>query len=268
MSATGTPPGPPPFDKAYFVRTYGEAGLARFGVHWWPVRWYAEMAARCLRRNGGSRLLEIGCGQGFMLARLEDRYETWGVDISDFAIEQARGFAPRSRLFAADFAAGLPEPFAGVSFDLVVAKYVLEHLADPQRALRDIFALLRPGGTLLYAVPNTGSLGARLKGERWYAHPHTDPTHCSLLSRQQWLQLTEAAGLVVERESADGWWDVPYVAWLPRALQLPLFIGPTALACLSGRAVLPARWGENLLVFAQRPEMGKWGQTAISDLDA
>jgi len=30
-------------------------------------------------------------------------------------------------------------------------------------------------------------------------------------------------------------------------------IGPTALACLSGRAVLPPRWGENVLLFASKP---------------
>lgn len=241
------------YDERYFTSTYGAAGLPRFGAHWWAVRWYAEMAARCLRANGGRRVLELGCGQGFMLARLEDRYETWGLDVAPYAVEQAARFAPRSRCAVADVEAGLPPEVAAGGFDLVVAKYVLEHLADPAAALVRIAGLLRPGGTLLYAVPYTGSLGARLKVERWYAHPRIDPTHRSLLAREEWLALTRAAGFEIERESADGWWDVPYVDWLPAKLQLALVIAPTALACLSGRAILPPRWGENVLVIARKP---------------
>jgi len=241
---------PPTFDELYFRDTYGVDGLTRFGMHWWSVRWYADMTDWCLRRVRGRRLLEIGCGHGFLLARLEQRYETWGVDISTYAIEQASRFAPRSNCMVADFGQGLPPGLAPGGFDVVVAKYVFEHLHDPQDALRKAASLLRPGGLLFYSVPHTGSLGARRKGASWYARK--DPTHCSLLSREEWLRLTEGAGLAVERESADGWWDVPYVSWLPAWLQLPLVITPTAVSCLSGRAILPPRWGENVLIFARK----------------
>lgn len=241
---------PPAFDENYFRDTYGVDGLTRFGMHWWSVRWYADLTDRCLRRVRGRRLLEIGCGHGFLLARLEQRYETWGVDISDYAILQASRFAPRSNCIVADIGQVLPPDLAPGSFDVVVARYVFEHLRDPQDALRKAASLLRPGGLLFFSVPHTDSLGARRKGASWYARK--DPTHCSLLSREEWLRLTEAAGLTVERESADGWWDVPYVSWLPAWLQLPLVIMPTAVACLSGRAILPPRWGENVLIFARK----------------
>lgn len=239
------------YDEQYFRETYGCDSLPRFGMHWWSVRWYASMARRCLDRNGGRRLLEIGCGHGFTLARLEQRYETWGVDISEYAIGRAAEFAPRSRCMVADVDQGFPAALTPGSFDLVMAKYVFEHLRDPGLALRRAAGLLRPGGTLFISMPYTASLGARLKGDDWYARK--DPTHCSLLSRDTWLGLVAAAGLELEQESADGWWDVPYVAGIPAWLQLPFVIGPTAAACLAGRAVLPARWGENVLLFAQRP---------------
>lgn len=246
-----TPPGPSAYDEGYFRDTYGVEGLTPLGMHWWSVRWYAAMADRCLARHGGRRLLEVGCGHGFMLARLESRYEAWGVDISEFAIGCARRNAPRSRTFVADLEAGLPPEVAPGGYDLVVAKYVLEHLRDPAAALRRLAGLLAPGGTLFFSVPYTGSLGARRKGADWYAHK--DPTHCSLLPREEWLRLAAAAGLVLERESADGWWDVPYVAGVPAWLQLAAVIAPTAVSCLAGRALLPPRWGENVLVFARRP---------------
>lgn len=238
------------YDEQYFRATYGTGGLRRFSSHWWSVRWYAGMADRCLRRNGGRRVLEIGCGHGFTLARLEAQYETWGVDISDYAVREAARFAPASRCFTADVDQGFPAALVPGSFDLVMAKYVFEHLRDPALALRRAAALLRPGGTLFISMPYTGSLGAHVKGDDWYARK--DPTHCSLLSRDEWLALVAGAGLVLERESADGWWDVPYLRGVPAPLQLPFVIGPTALACLSGRAVLPPRWGENILLFARR----------------
>lgn len=238
------------YDERYFKETYGVDGLTRFGMHWWSVRWYAQMTDWCMRRIGGRRLLEIGCGHGFTLARLEDRYETWGVDISDYAIEQASRFAPRSTVMVADIEQGLPARLAPGGFDLVIARYVFEHLRDPLGAIRKAATLLRPGGVLFFSVPHTGSIGARRKGNDWYAR--RDPTHCSLLPREEWLRLTAAAGLTVDHESADGWWDVPYVSWLPGWLQLPLVIAPTAAACLAGRPILPAGWGENVLVFARK----------------
>ena len=250
----GTPDtGATHYDERYFSATYGHAGLRRLGLHWWSVRWYATMAERCLRRIGGRCVLEIGCGHGFMLARLERKFQTFGVDISEYAIGRAAQFAPRSTCIVADIDQGFPPQLRRASFDLVVAKYVFEHLCNPARSLVETAELLRPGGVLFYSVPYTNSLGAHLKGENWFAHPHSDPTHRSLLPREKWLELTRSAGLAVERESADGWWDVPYVRWLPTWLQLPFVIGPTALACISGRAILPPRWGENVLVFARKP---------------
>jgi len=241
------------YDEQYFKETYGFDGLRRFDIHWWSIRWYAGMVERCLRAMGGRRILEIGCGHGFMLARLERQFETYGVDISSYAIEQAARFAPNSTCQVADVEAGLPPQFETGSYDLVVAKYVFEHLKDPLRAVRTAASMLKPGGELFFSVPNTGSLGARWKGEAWYALQ--DPTHCSLLAPQEWLTIAREAGLQVYRESADGYWDFPYLRGLPVWVQFPLFIGPTALSCLSGRAILPPRWGENILVFARKPRV-------------
>jgi 2-polyprenyl-3-methyl-5-hydroxy-6-metoxy-1,4-benzoquinol methylase len=242
------------FGPEYFIQTYGDSGLKKFGLHWWSVRWYAKMVDRCLREIGGQRVLEIGCGQGFMLARLEGKYSTFGIDLSGYAIEQTARFAPKSTCAVANFENDLPPKFESENFDVIVAKYVFEHLDDPLRAMQRAEKMLRPGGIIFFSVPNTLSLGARHKGEAWFAHPAMDPTHCSLLSPAEWRQMVRNAGLIFCKESADGYWDIPYFKWLPSWAQLPVFIGPTALSCLSGRAILPPGFGENLLIFARKPD--------------
>lgn len=244
------------FDEEYFKRVYGCQGLRPFGIHWWSVRFYATLAHRCLRRIGGRRMLEIGFGHGFALARLEKRYETYGLDISEYARRQAAHFAPRSKTFIGDLDHDLPAELERGSFDLVLAKYVLEHLQDPAAAMTRVAAMLRPGGMILFAVPNTESMGARVKGERWYAHPKVDPTHCSLLAPDEWLEVVRGAGLELVRETSDGYWDLPYLAWLPTWLQYFIYIWPTALACLTARAILPPRFGENVIVIARKPPAG------------
>ncbi len=245
-----TPP-PERFDAEYFRTHYGVTECRRFSQAWWSVRLYAGMARRLLQPVQGQRVLEVGCGFGFVLARLEDKYETFGVDISAHAIEQCRRVAPGSACSVADVEQGLPQHLPRGTFDLILARYVLEHLRDPRRTMGEVATLLRPGGFFFFSVPNTVSLGARWKGPDWYAHQ--DPTHCSLLPPATWLQFTRDAGLRVCRELSDGHWDVPYVRWLPRWLQLPVFIAPAAVQCILARPILPPRCGENVIVIAQRP---------------
>lgn len=253
------------FGAAYFREHYGVTECRRWSQTWWSVRLYAGVARRLLRRIQGRRMLEVGCGFGFILARLEKDYETFGIDVSGHAIEQCRRIAPRSRCVVADIEQGFPTGRCEVelrttwevelsttgSFDLVLARYVLEHLREPQRAMQEIAALLRPGGLFLFAVPNTESLGARWKGNDWYAL--RDPTHCSLLTPAQWRTAAQSAGLTIQREFSDGYWDLPYIRWLPAWLQRPFFLAPSALECFLARPILPAGWGENVIIIAQAP---------------
>lgn len=240
------------YGEKYFQGTYGDQGLKKFDLHWWAVRWYAGMVDRCLRDIGGKRVLEIGCGHGFMLGRLEKKYPAFGIDISAYAIEQTTRFAPNSTCVVANIEDGIPAQLEHGSFDVIVAKYVFEHLQDPLQAMRRAATLLSPGGIVLIAVPNTESLGAARKGATWFAHPERDPTHCSLFSPSRWLEVVRKSGLEICKESADGYWDIPYFKWLPIWAHYPFFLVPTALACLSGRAILPPRFGENLLIFARK----------------
>ena len=115
------------------------------------LRW--DRVSRLLPRSA-TDVLEIGCGQGAFAVRLARRYRYTGADLDEQAVE-----ATRRRLAAAglqgdvilgDPAELLAEP---VTFDLVCAFEVLEHLEDDLGALRQWSARLRPGGMLLVSVP-------------------------------------------------------------------------------------------------------------------
>jgi SAM-dependent methyltransferase len=53
------------------------------------------------------------------------------------------------------------------SYDVIVMWNVLEHLAYPVRDLVNIISLLKPGGWLVFSVPNIESIEARLFGRYW-----------------------------------------------------------------------------------------------------
>lgn len=94
-------------------------------------------------------VLEIGCGAGGILKALED--SGWGpvtgVDLGGDYLEFGRNAG--LNLLRGDYRSLIP---AG-SQQLVVLSHVLEHLPDPLQALRDVKALIRPGGYLLIEVP-------------------------------------------------------------------------------------------------------------------
>ena len=94
-----------------------------------------------LDRFRSTRSLEIGCGEGFLLASRHNG-EKFAVDLSIEAIRQARTRAE------ADFSLALAErlPFPADSFDLVTSVGVMEHFLDTGEALREIRRILKPGG--------------------------------------------------------------------------------------------------------------------------
>jgi len=84
--------------------------------------------------------------------------------------------------------------FPDHSFDVVVMWHVLEHVSDPRPTLAEVARILRPGGLFMVAVPNFGSVEARLTRAGWF---HLDmPRHLSHHTRASLARILTAAGLV------------------------------------------------------------------------
>lgn len=244
-------PGPESFGPEYFSEVYGHQSLSWHQMGWWSVRFYAKIADRLLRRMQRDRYLEIGCGYGYIIEWLDAKYRCTGVDISEHAIEQARTKAPNAQLLAAAMGGELPSELADQRFDLILARYVFEHLPEPGPVVQQCAELLSDGGMLLFSVPNTESPGHRIKGDDWFGYG--DETHVSLLSPHEWIHMTKQAGLTIESQFSDGMWDIPYWKSIPGFLQYPIFCLPAVVSVFFARPMLPLAWGENLIVIAKKP---------------
>jgi O-antigen/teichoic acid export membrane protein/SAM-dependent methyltransferase len=104
------------------------------------------------------RVLDLGCGSGYWserIARLHPWMRVVGVDFGQAFIEKARERyrSPNLEFLREDF---LELSFPDGSFDVVYADNTIEHSFDVSRTLREAFRVLRPGGTLVAALPPDG----------------------------------------------------------------------------------------------------------------
>ncbi len=101
----------------------------------------------------GMRAADLGCGVGMVTALLADLVgpagHVVGVDASAEQIAQARERLRNSTNASFVAASATDTGLQPESFDLVYCRFLLIHLPDPERALREMWKLLRPGGIVV-----------------------------------------------------------------------------------------------------------------------
>ena len=118
------------------------------------------------------RVLDIGCGKGFLLKEFQrNGWDVQGVELSDHSARHAREVLGLNIHVGDQWAKAMNDE----CIDAAILWHVLEHSPDPSQQLMEIHRLLVPGGLLLVSVPNFGSLEARLSTSGWF---HLDvPRH-------------------------------------------------------------------------------------------
>ncbi len=234
------------FDEKYFsTHTYATITFAKYSMYWWSNRFFAMLARRYGRH--GARLLEVGSGLGHLVGQLEDLFEAYGMDLNHWAVKESKSVAVKSSLQTASAQA---LPFEDGVFNVVIIKHIVEHLPDPEKAIHEISRVMEQEGVLILATPNLGSLLKPWKGDQWIGYQ--DPTHISLKQPEEWLRLIQNAGFELKRVFADGFWDVPYIRFVPKQLQKLFFGSLGGIQAITGFVFLPRMWGESILVIARR----------------
>lgn len=154
------------------------------------------------------RALDVGCGSGFFLALL--RHHGWEVEGVD-ASPDAAATAERSLGISVHVGELDHEAIEG-PFDFVHLSHVIEHVDSPTAMLRQVHALLRPGGTAYIETPNLASFGFRAWREHWF--PIEAPRHLWLFTVPSLRRAVAAEGLHVDRlvthRYTDFAWEATY----------------------------------------------------------
>jgi len=107
-----------------------------------------------LRDITGLQVLDVGCGNGEFLLKLEflGAYVT-GIDLSLDAVNEAHKSGLRN-VFKVPFS----EYNDGIKYDLIVLNDVIEHPLEPLKLIEKANSLLKPGGMLLIWTPNNDNI--------------------------------------------------------------------------------------------------------------
>ncbi len=157
---------------------------------------------RILQQGGlqpGMRVLDLACGPGVVSCALARMVAPagWvtGVDLSPDLLAEAKAAAVDQGLDNLSFYQGdvYALDLADASFDFVYARFLFQHLRDPQQALTEAHRVLAPGGRLLVADVDDG----------WLAMYPTPPTFNAFIERAARTQASQGGNRHVGRQLGE-----------------------------------------------------------------
>jgi SAM-dependent methyltransferase len=146
----------------------------------------------------GQHLLDAGCGSGGLLARVQREFPGVRLSASDYSGEALSALPVGLCERVLPGSLEDPELLKGHCFDVILCSEVLEHLEDPNAAVRNMTAALSRGGLIVITVPH----------RKDYWNPQDEfAGHRRRFERVELLELVRSAGLV----GAQAWvWGFPF----------------------------------------------------------
>lgn len=133
------------------------------------------------------KILDLGCGTGWLSSVVGNFGPTTAVDLSSTAVENAAIKHPHVQFMQTDvFDWDYPEE----QFDIVISQEVIEHVEDQNAYLGIAYRMLRRGGYLILTTPNARTL---------YAMPEEQRNSWSQQPIENWLNTSELENLLKDR---------------------------------------------------------------------
>lgn len=148
----------------------------------------------------GMKLLDIGCGTGWLLKVASEKgLQTCGIDLSAAAVQLSRKNSPASIVESA----GVTKiPFPDHTFDFVTCIGVLEHFTEMEKSVAEMKRVAKRGAHFCIMVPNSKTLYWKI----WqrFSREHRESNE-NALSLKQWQELFLQQGFKVLQMSRDEW---------------------------------------------------------------
>ena len=169
----------------------------------------------------GKRILDLGCGRGeFLRGFIQYGLKGYGADQS----LTAKSVCPEGEILQADLENKIL-PYKDESFDVIFSKSFLEHFYYPEKLVREIYRILKPGGLVITMVPDWESV---------YKIFYEDYTHRTPFTRTSLRDIFVICGFndvkVEKFRQLPFLWTVPWLTPLSKIIAL---ITPTSLSAHS-----------------------------------
>ena len=117
------------------------------------------------------RILDAGCGFGFFLSALSNKWDKYGLELSEYCVNYISKNFPNIQVKDEIVE---NNPYEPEYFDVIYSFHVIEHVKDPQKHLNSLHKMLKKDGSLIISTPNINSFVARrFKGNyRLLGLPH------------------------------------------------------------------------------------------------
>lgn len=170
------------YDEDDFYKQFGYSGLTDL-----PYLWKGAIYSQCnlikSKLKRGSKILEIGCGRGFVLKELNKMgFNVFGIEPSKSASEYAKksGIKVSCGYF--------PSKEMKDKYDLIFVSQVFEHIKDSKLFLKEIKEHLNSGGYVLFVQTNYQGIIPKREKSKWYAWvPEQHYWHFSVSGLKKYL---------------------------------------------------------------------------------
>lgn len=127
-----------------------------------------------INKMPAGKILDVGCGYGYALSWVSDKWERHGTELSNHTAKIAQKYG---KIFVGKLEdAKYPDNY----FDVITSFHVLEHVEDPVIVIREMYRILKDDGHLILQIPDFDSaLARRFKDNYRMLH---DKTHINLFS--------------------------------------------------------------------------------------